>query len=342
MDTIRIFQSFGLFILGLGIGIAIQSNIVHFTPAQFSPLGGEKTLHDSRPLDRYAIDALRSTPITGSAVVFGEPIATTSAYTVAPFSYAVAGKRITGLAHIPLGVQTTNARVPVVVQIRGFVDVTIYAPGIGTKRSAEVFATNGFLTLAPDFLGYGGSDAPSIDVFEERFETYTATLGLLASVKSIPFVDPDHVMIWGHSNGGQIALTVLAVTGTAYPTVLWAPVTKPFPYNILYYTDEFDDGGKELRRRLAVFEVMYDVNRYSFTHYLAKITAPIQIHQGTSDDAVPVIWSDGFSESLTKLGIPVEYFRYPGADHNLTGGADSWAVAISRSVEFFRTHTRIQ
>jgi len=23
-----------------------------------------------------------------------------------------------------------------------------------------------------------------------------------------------------------------------------APVSKPFPYSILYYTDEFDDGGK--------------------------------------------------------------------------------------------------
>ena len=36
--------------------------------------------------------------------------------------------------------------------------------------------------------------------------------------------------------------------------ILWAPVSKPFPYNILYYTDEAEDRGKWLRGEIAKFE----------------------------------------------------------------------------------------
>lgn len=328
----------GMFFVGIFFGVLVYRGLEMTKPAVFSPLGTSSSATDTHSLDRYSIDALSTYPITASAVQFGDPVATTAAYTVAPFSYVVDGKKITGLSHIPTGASQPGARIPVIVQIRGFVDLKIYAPGVGTKRSAEVFASNGFLTLAPDFLGYGGSDMPSINVFEERFETYTAVLGLLASIKHIPFADAKHIMLWGHSNGGQIALTVLTATGMPYPTVLWAPVTKPFPYNILYYTDEFDDRGKELRRRLALFEVAYDVDRYSFTNYLSRITAPMELHQGTSDDAVPFGWSDAFVTALENLHVSVEYFRYPGADHNLSDGDNSWSTAVVRSVTFFQKH----
>ena len=44
---------------------------------------------------------------------------------------------------------------PVIIQFRGYVERSIYQPGAGTKKTAEVFAKNGFISLAPDFLGYG-------------------------------------------------------------------------------------------------------------------------------------------------------------------------------------------
>jgi len=33
--------------------------------------------------------------------------------------------------------------------------------------------------------------------------------------------------------------------------MLWNPVSKLFPYSILYYTDSFEDKGKALRASLA-------------------------------------------------------------------------------------------
>lgn len=285
----------------------------------------------ARPLDRYTIPALQKTVFPKSQIVLDQATATTSAYTVWTFHYQSEDKMVTGVAHVPSRPMPKDGY-PVIVQFRGYVDPQKYYPGEGTEHSAEVFAANGFISLAPDFLGYGGSDKPSTDVFEERFQTYTVALSLLSSIGSLPMADPTRVGIWGHSNGGHIALTVLEITKKAYPTSLWAPVTKPFPYSILYYTDEADDQGKLLRKELATFESVYDVNLYSLTSYVGKIESELQVHQGEEDEAVPLKWTETFVELLKKEHKTVEYFTYPKTDHNLT---PSWNTVMVRDIQFY-------
>jgi len=291
-----------------------------------------------KPLEKYSIENLAKRSYEPSPIVFEDPIATTSSYSVLPFYFTSDGKKVTGLAHVPM--TPLSKKLPVIVQFRGFVDPNMYTPGMGTKHSAESFASNGFVSLAPDFLNYGGSDRGSTDVFEDRFQTYTTALNFLASIPNISFIDPTKVGIWGHSNGGQIALTVLTILGSqgaAYPTSLWAPVTAVFPYSILYYTDEFEDYGKALRKELALFETDYDVNQYAFYNYIDRIQAPLQIHQGTADEAVPVKWSDAFVKRMQQQGMNIKYYTYPGNDHNLV---QSWNTVMTRDLEFFRSMLR--
>ncbi len=287
-----------------------------------------------RPLDKYTIDNLSMRQGVASQIVLDVPVATASAFTVYAFHYVSDGNVVSGLAHIP-STATSRHKTPVIVQVRGYVDPGIYTPGMGTKRSAEVFASHGFISLAPDLLGYGTSDPPSKDVFEERFQSYVAVLDLLASVQSLESVDTTRIGIWAHSNGGQIALTVLEITGASYPTTLWAPVTRAFPYSILYYTDEAEDKGKALRKKLADFERDYDVDRYTMVNFLDRIVAPLQLHQGSADDAVPVLWSEEFVAALKKKNITIGYFLYPGADHNLQ---PVWNTVITRDIDFFTSH----
>lgn len=305
-----------------------------FGPRQSTSVLSPITQVMERSLDAYTIDNLSKRQGIASQIVLDEAIATTSAHTEYTFHFMSDGKKVTGLAHVPYSATSDNAR-SVIVQIRGYVDHSIYAPGVGTKRSAEVFAERGMISLAPDFLGYGGSDNPSPDVFEERFQTYGVLLDLLASVTSLEMADASRIGIWAHSNGGQIALTVLEVTKGIYPTVLWAPVTRAFPYSILYYTDEADDKGKALRKKLAEFERDYDVDLFTLVNYIDRIAAPIEIHQGGADDAVPEHWNSEFFAQLKENGNDVGYFLYPDADHNLQPG---WNTAITRSMEFYRTH----
>jgi dipeptidyl aminopeptidase/acylaminoacyl peptidase len=236
------------------------------------------------------------------------------------------------MANIPLPSAEVD-KLPVIVMLRGYVDQEIYETGIGTRYAADVFARNGFVTLAPDFLGYGESDMPKEDFFWERFSKPVQVLNLLASLGTLAQVDVERVGVWGHSNGGQVAISVLEISGENYPTVLWAPVSKSFPYSILYYTDEFDDEGERLRFEIAKMENLYDVRDYSIVEYFDLLKAPIQLHQGTADDAVPLEWSNELAEKLRGLDVDLSYFVYPEAGHNMEG---SWDVVVERDVEFYR------
>lgn len=295
-----------------------------------------------KPLEKYEFERLKKTQFPGSPITFGKLIKDGESFVSYVFYFTVNDKRVSGFANIP----KEKGTYPVIVMFRGYVDREIYTIGEGTKRGGEVFAQNGYITLAPDFLGYGESASPSAISIEERFQTYTTALTLFASIGNLnkslekdefnARADSEKIGIWGHSNGGHIAISVLEISGKTYPTVLWNPVSKPFPYSILYYTDEFDDRGKALRKAVAEFEKDYDVEKYSPLNFYGLIKAPIQLHQAGDDEAVPQKWSDQLNEELTKLKKDVEYFIYPGEDHNFSKG--SWQTVVNRNIEFYKKH----
>ncbi|MBI4100450.1 dienelactone hydrolase family protein [Candidatus Microgenomates bacterium] len=307
-----------------------------------SPVGRKVQEIKEKPLEKYAFENLKSKQFDPGIITIGQILKDEKDYSSYMFYYTVDSKKVSGLLNIP----KKEGVYPLIVMFRGYIDREKYSTGDGTKHAGEVFAQAGFITLAPDFLGYGQSDPPSTNPIEERLQTYTTALTLLASIKNIsqalsPIstnikVDPEKVGIWGHSNGGQISLSVLEISGKNYPTVLWAPVSKPFPYSILYYTDDFDDHGKMLRKVVADFEKDYDVEKYSLTNFFDWIEAPIQLHQGSQDEAVPQKWSDDLAVKFKDLNKGITYFTYPGEDHNFSKG--NWSTVVSRNTAFYRLH----
>lgn len=261
------------------------------------------------------------------------------------FYYYSEGRRISGEINLP-DLSGVARKAPVVVMARGYVDKEIYKTGIGTHNAAVAYAKEGYITLAPDFSGYGESDEEDESALGARLVKPVEVLDLLAGLQTLPHADLSRVYLWGHSNGGQIMLSVAEILGKREElgikikdsrivgVTLWAPVSKPFPYNILYYTDEADDQGKWLRGEIAKFETEYDVFEYSIDRYLDQISIPIQIHQGSLDDAVPKIWSDKLVKTLEEGGKEVNYYVYPGADHNMRPG---WDSVVARDLDFFES-----
>lgn len=295
-----------------------------------------------KPFEKYSIENLKNTNLKIGCFKEEEQD-TNDKFTKSLFRFSFypaldnSQKETTGIINRPL--QPENETFPLVILFRGYVDQKIYISGMGLKNVGEYLASNGFITIAPDFLGYAGSDGESDNIFETRFQTYVTALSIINYIeeKGIRGWDGKNIAIWGHSNGGQIALTVLEISGGIYPTVLWAPVTKPFPYSVLYYTDESEDRGKLIRKELSKFELLYDVEKYSLTNYLDNINSPIQIHQGTNDYAVPVSWSNDFVNKLKSLKKDVEYIKYNAADHNLN---PKWDEAVEKSLVFFRDNLK--
>lgn len=322
------------------------------------------------PLLAYEFQNLRERSYSASEITIENELDATEDYTSYIFSYNTLDKKMTGQLNIPADATTET---PVILMIRGYVPPEIYTTGIGTKNAAAAFAREGYITIAPDFFGYGESDPEPEDSWQARFEKPILVIELLNSIKNrgIPLSETatitaktDNIGIWAHSNGGQIALSVLEITKEPIPTSLWAPVTAPFPYSVLFFSDEADDEGKGMRLWVNQLEQDYELKNFSVTSFLDGLRGPIQLHHGTADEAALKAWSDEFMVKIEKENdrraallkeyqlsasesakaedpllqpIEIEYFTYPGANHNLV---PSWDTVVARDIEFYNKNLR--
>jgi alpha-beta hydrolase superfamily lysophospholipase len=246
------------------------------------------------------------------------------------FKFKSEEKWISGMANIPE--VDPGVRLPVIIMIRGYADKPGYYCGSGSWKMADKLAENGFVTFSIDFLGFGESDQESLDMLEARFEKVIGVLDLIETVKNLEYVDKDKMGIWAHSNGGQIAISVLEISGSRMPTVLWAPMTNPFPQSVLDTASDLDDGGRLVIKAIEDFGKSYDVRRYSIENYYQWIDSPVQIHQGTADEWCKVEWQETVVSRLKEEGNEAELIVYKGDDHNLK---KNWEVAAERTRNYF-------
>jgi dipeptidyl aminopeptidase/acylaminoacyl peptidase len=279
---------------------------------------------------KYSIPSLGSRLYQGSEIYFDEDKGKTDKFMAKTFHFISDNKKVSGLAYVPYSCTNEN-KCSVIIQFRGYAETQDYYSGYGTSHSSQVFADNGYITLAPDFLGYAESDKSDKDVWVARFETYTTAINLLKSVEKW-VMSNGKVGIWGHSNGGQIALTVLEITQGKYPTVLWNPVSIYFPYSVLYYTD--DDESPNLRKEVQRLESDYNMQLFSLTSHLNRINAPILLQQGSADESVSQKWSDALFNKLKSVNKDVQYEVYSGADHNMVPG---WDKVIEKDLDFYKS-----
>jgi dipeptidyl aminopeptidase/acylaminoacyl peptidase len=71
--------------------------------------------------------------------------------------------------------------------------------------------------------------------------------------------------------------------------------------------------------------------------HVKDIEGPIQLHHGTNDDEVPLLFSERLDEALKSAGKIDELYVYDGDDHNISNNLN---LALSRSVAFFDQYVK--
>jgi dipeptidyl aminopeptidase/acylaminoacyl peptidase len=327
-------------IIGIGLGLIILGGgvILKVKPQWVDPRGS-KVSEESRPLEAYDFDNLKTRGgVRGEWEYLGPAKAIESKrkaegnsdikVETKEFRFKSNGKWISGVINIPL--TPMSNKIPAIIMIRGYADKEGYYPGSGSWRVADKLAEAGYVTVSVDFLGFADSDPESTDMLEARFEKVPNVLDLIETVKGLDIVDPQRIGIWAHSNGGQIALSVLEITGEKYPTVLWAPMTNPFPQSVLETTD--DDPNSPVRKAMSEFLRVYDPRRYAFENYYQWIGAPVEIIQGTADVWCKVEWQEKVVQALKDLGREAKLSIFSGNDHNLSR---DWDEAVLQTISWY-------
>ena len=301
--------------------------------SSLNPFTKEKNIPASK-YSPYTFEVLAARQFEPGVIKLGKATRKEEKYTTYVFTYQSDGKIISGMANIPVG----GGKFPVIILLRGWADREYYHIGLGTERSANNLAENGFLTLAPDFLGYGYSDWEDKDILLARFYRPVEVLSLMAAIGSLPEADNSRLGLWGHSNGGQIALSVLEITGRAYPTSLWAPVSLGYPECVLTYLGTEEEVGNPVKEKVDEFLINNNPKDYSISEYFNRIKSPFIIHQATTDSLIKTEWTNALVKNLKSQNLPVEYYLYKGENHNFNYYKNTGEVLRQRDLEFFKRY----
>lgn len=260
-------------------------------------------------------------------------------------SYQSEGLKIRALLTIPFGERPPTGW-PVIIFNHGFIPPDIYRTTERYVAYVQGFATNGYIVLRPDYRGHDQSEGEARGAYGNP-DYVIDVLNAVAAMKHYPEADPQRIGMWGHSMGGYITLRAMVTDPDIRAGVIWAGVVGPYP-NIFNRSDfsltatPFPDGRGRWRTALVEQFGTPEENpafwmSISANNYLHEISGPIQLHHGTADDSVPHSVSELLYSQLIEAGQIVEFYTYPGDDHNLS---HAFSLAMQRSIQFFDKYVK--
>jgi len=288
---------------------------------------------EDHPMD---IEALRRRFFPGDDFAIEQSLPNGTNYRQFIASYRSEGLKIYGLLTVPLSPKPEKG-FPAVLFVHGHIPPKLYSTTGNYPTYQATLAQGGFVTFKPDLRGHGQSEGEASSAhFSEDY--LVDVLYAISYLKNYQEVDPERLGYWGHSNGGETGLRTAVVASDIQAFIFWAGVVGSFQDMLETYNAKipFLRNAKDnpLVRENGLPsqnpEFWKKIDPYS---YLSDISAPIQLHHGTNDASVPVELSLRLKEELEKSGKAVEYFAYPGDDHNIGGNS---SLAWRRSIEFFR------
>lgn len=295
---------------------------------------------ETNEVNPLSIKQLRENDYPGSNIVIEQELDNGSNYKRYIASYKSDGLKIYGLLTIPSGQKPKNGW-PAIIFNHGYIVPSEYRTTERYVAYVDGFARNGYVVFKSDYRGHGNSEGQTTGAYGSNSYTIDV-LNAVSSVKKLKNVDPNSIGMWGHSMGGFITLRNMVVKKDIKAGVMWAGVVASYPDLLTKWrrnrpTPSIPPEARGWRKtfidRFGDSKANPDFwNSISANSYLADISGPIQLHHGTSDESVPVEFSQTLEKQMKQADKYVELYTYPGDDHNLSG---YFNTAMQRSIDFF-------
>lgn len=311
---------------------------------------GKANVQSNNNIDNpLSLAVMRAKSYPGSDLKIEETLPNGANYKSYIVSYLSDGLKINALLDVPTGDKPKEGW-PVIVFNHGYIPPDQYRTTERYVAYVNAFAQAGYIVIKSDYRGNGGSQGqPEGAYYSPAYAT--DVLNAISSIKKYPDANPGKIGMWGHSMGGNITLRDLEISNDIKAAVIWGGVVGS-------YDDLMNNWQRRVTYRPPPTEMaLRNRNRDSLTklygapstnstfwnatdpfYNVNLINTPIQLHQGLNDEEVPPLFSDNLEKQLKANNKAVEYFTYPGADHNIS--SPSFEVAIARSVDFFNRHLK--
>lgn len=148
-------------------------------------------------------------------------------------------------------------------------------------------------------------------------------------LKSLPYVDPARIGVFGWSYGGYMALMCMMQAPDVFAAgVAGAPVTDWRLYDT-HYTERYMSTPRDNPEGYETSDVL---------SYVEKLRGPLLVMHGMADDNVLFTNSTALFKRLQDLNKPFEMMTYPGSKHGMLRDASTGPHAYSTIVRFFDAH----
>ena len=285
---------------------------------------------------RVSLPALMAQEYDGRALRLGRVLARTGAYVRHAVTYRSGDLRISGIMNIPRG----RGPFPVLVLLHGYIDPAVYVTGQGLMREQDYLAREGYAVLHTDYRNHAGSDDdPAAEVRMRLGYTEDTVNAVLAIRRSgIARLDGERVGLVSRSMGGGVTYnTLVAQPGLVDAAVVFAPVSSRTQDN---FNRWIRGERSELAARIVERHGSPEGNprfwrEVSPRTYFDRISEPVLIHHGTSDDSCPIGWTRASFRALQDAGVDATLRVYDGEEHAF---GPQWPLSMRRTVAFLDRH----
>ncbi len=297
-----------------------------------------------------SIALMRKKTYPGSDLTIEQTLSPGSNYQQYIASYMSEGLKIYGLLTVPNGNKPQGGW-PVIIFNHGYIPPEQYRTTERYVAYVDAIAKNGYIVFKSDYRGNGNSQGQPEGAYYSP--AYAAdVLNALSTLKRYKDANPNKIGMWGHSMGGNITLRALVVDPKDIKVaVIWGGVVGSYDdlMNNWQRRVPYQPSARELANRNNYRQNLVTTygtpaanpnfwNAIDPTAHLMDITAPIQLHTGGNDEEVPVAFSVSLYQKLQESGKIVEYYNYPGGDHNIA--SPNFEPAMARSIDFFNKYLK--
>lgn len=139
-------------------------------------------------------------------------------------------------------------------------------------------------------------------------------------LKTLDFVDPKRIAIYGWSYGGYMTLKMLEANPGVYAAgIAGAPVTKWELYDT-HYTERYMGNPRTDPKAYAASNAIDNA---------PKITDPLMLIHGMSDDNVVLDHTTAFAAKMQATNTPFEMMLYPGKTHSAGKDIHVWTTILN-------------